>query len=288
MYLGVHVSISGKIYESIDRAEALGCTAMQIFSRNPRQWRQHSVTKEDALEFRRRRKASGVKVVAVHIPYLLNLATTRESLFQKSIEAYVADLKESSLLGADYLVTHMGSFKDSTLALGLSQFVKALNIVFKESKDTADVKLLLENTAGSGHWLGAVFEHHKYIFENVKESQRLGVCLDTAHAFAAGWNIRNARDFDALLNYIDRCVGKKALRLVHLNDSKSTLCSHADRHTHIGKGHIGIKGFKHIVNHPRLKDMAFVLETPKDEPLDDKMNLDRVRRLVSQKSAMGL
>lgn len=282
MYLGVHVSISGKIYESIDRAEALGCTAMQIFSRNPRQWRQHSVSEEDALEFKRRRRASGVKIVAVHIPYLLNLATPHEPLFQKSIEAYVADLRESSLLGADYLVTHMGSFKNSTLAEGLSQFAKALNIIFKETKDIKDVKLLLENTAGSGHWLGAVFEHHKYIFENVKETQRLGICLDTAHAFAAGWNIKNEKDLDALLNYVDRCVGKKALKLVHLNDSKSELCSHADRHAHIGKGHIGLKGFKYIVNHPRLKDAAFVLETPKDKPLDDKVNLERVKRLLKK------
>lgn len=283
MYLGVHVSISGKIYESIDRAQALGCTAMQIFSRNPRQWRQHFPPQEDIQEFKRRRKASGIKVVAVHVPYLVNLATSYDSLFEKSIEAYIADLRESSLLGADYLVTHMGSYKNSTISEGLSQFAKALNIIFKETSDIKDAELLLENTAGSGHWLGSVFEHHKYIFDHVKEPERLGVCLDTAHAFAAGWNIKNPLDCDALLRYINRCVGKKALKVVHLNDSKTPLASHADRHTHIGKGHIGLKGLKYIVNHPGLKDAAFILETPKDESFDDKVNLERVRRLVENR-----
>ncbi len=280
MYLGIHVSISGKIYESIDRAEALGCTAMQIFSRNPRQWRGHSVSREDISEFKRRRKLSGVKIVAIHIPYLINLATPYEALFQKSVEAYIADVREASLLGADYLVTHMGSFKNSTPEAGLSQFAKALNIVFEATADIKNVKLLLENTAGSGHWLGAVFEHHKFIFDNVKTPDRLGVCLDTAHAFAAGWDVREEKSFDVLLKDINRHVGLKALKLVHFNDSKSALSSHADRHAHIGEGYIGLKAFKYIVNHPRLKNMAFVLETPKDKPLDDKKNLERVKRLI--------
>lgn len=283
MYLGVHVSISGKIYESIDRAQALGCTAMQIFSRNPRQWRQHFPSQEDIQEFKRRRKASGIKVVAIHVPYLVNLATSYDSLFEKSIEAYIADLRESSLLGADYLVTHMGSYKNSTILEGLSRFAKALDIILKETRDIKNVELLLENTAGSGHWLGAVFEHHKYILDHVKEPERLGVCLDTAHAFAAGWNIKNLLDCDALLRYVDRCVGRKALKVVHFNDSKTSLASHADRHTHIGKGHIGLKGLEYIINHSWLKDAAFILETPKDKPLDDQLNLERVRRFVKDK-----
>jgi deoxyribonuclease-4 len=280
MYLGVHVSISGKIYESIDRASVLGCTAMQIFSRNPRQWRQHEIEKEDVREFIRRRKASAIKVVAVHVPYLINLATSYDVLYQRSIEAYIQDIRETAALGAEYLVTHMGSFKNSTADVGLKQYIRALDIIFKETKGLK-VKLLLENTAGSGNWLGATFDHHKSVFDGVRDNSRLGVCLDTAHVFGAGCDIRRADLFDALLDEIGAEVGKKAVKVIHLNDSKAELGSLADRHEHIGKGFIGLKSFKHIVNNPRLKDVAFILETPKDTPVADRMNLNRVRKLIA-------
>ncbi len=278
MYLGVHISISGKIYESIDRAQALGCTAMQIFSRNPRQWRQLTLTKEDVREFRRRLRESDIKIVAVHIPYLINLATSYDILYQKSIEAYIEDMKETAFLGAKYLVTHMGSFKNSTMEEGLERFIKAVDIVLKETRGLP-VKLLLENTAGSGSWLGATFEHHKKVFESVRDSFRLGICLDTAHVFAAGYDISKPKAFDAVLKEIDAKLGKKALRLIHLNDSMTTLASYSDRHEHIGKGFIGLKGIKHIVNHPRLSQIPCILETPKNSPKDDLMNLNRIRSL---------
>lgn len=279
MILGVHVSTSGSVYEAIDRAEALGCTAMQIFSRNPRQWRKSTLPQEDIREFRSRRQKSGIKAVAVHMPYLTNLATGYDVLYKESIEAYVEDLFEASALGAEYLVTHLGSYKNSTEREGLGRFIKAINTIFSETKGNK-VKLLLENTAGSGRWLGADFDHHKKIFDGVKENSRLGVCLDTAHLFAAGFNIAKTNVFDAVLRQIDSKLGKKALRLVHLNDSMTPLGSHADRHEHIGKGFIGIKGIKHIVNHKRLKEVPFILETPKNGPKEDQMNLDRVRSLL--------
>lgn len=280
MFLGVHVSIAGKIYESLDRAQSLSCTTMQIFSRNPRQWRQLSLSQEDFQEFKLRRKASGIKVVAVHIPYLINLATGYRVLYKKSIDAYIEDMRETDALGAQYLVTHMGSFKNATMREGLAHFVRALDIIFKETKDLKNVTLLLENTAGSGNWLGATFDHHKIIFDGVKDSSKLGVCLDTAHVFAAGFDIRKADVFDALLDDMEEKVGKKSLRLVHLNDSMSACGSHIDRHDHIGEGFIGLKSMKHIVNHPKLKSTAFVLETPKDTPAADRMNLNRVRKLL--------
>jgi deoxyribonuclease-4 len=279
MFLGVHVSIAGKIVDSIDRAQALGCTAMQIFSRNPRQWRQLPLSLEDSQEFRRRRKASALKVVAVHIPYLSNLATGYRVLYKQSIAATIEDMRETSALGAQYLVTHMGSFKNTTLRQGLAHFIRALDIIFKETGDLKKVTLLLENTAGSGSWLGATFDHHKIIFDSVRDSSRLGVCLDTAHVFAAGFDIRRHEVVDALLEDIDKKLGKKSVRLVHLNDSMSPCGSHMDRHAHIGKGFIGLEGIGHVLNHPRLKNAAFVLETPKDTPAADKMNLGRVRKL---------
>lgn len=279
MYLGVHVSISGKIHESIDRATALGCTAMQIFLRNPRQWRQFELGGDDRAEFRRKLRLSAIKVVAAHAPYLSNLAATYDVLYEKSIQAYIEDIREAALLGARYFVTHMGSFKHSTMSEGLDQYIKALDVIFKETKGLK-VKLLLENTAGSGSWLGWTFDHHRIIFDSVKDNSRLGVCLDTAHAFAAGYDIRKPEVFDALLDEIEKKAGKKALKLFHLNDSMADLGSLSDRHEHIGKGFIGLKAFQHIVNHPKLSDVAFILETPKDTPRADKTNLDRVRKLI--------
>ncbi len=280
MYLGVHVSISGNIYEAIDRGQALGCSAIQIFSRNPRQWRQLHLKKEDVSEFRARRDASGIKVIAVHIPYLINLATGYDVLYRRSIEAYIEDVRETAALGAQYLVTHMGSFKDSTKQEGMKHFIEAVNTILRETKDLKGVKLLLENTAGSGSWLGYTFDHHRAIFDGVRDKARLGVCLDTAHAFAAGLNIRDPDIFDLLIDEIDIKLGREALRLVHLNDSMSECGSHIDRHDHIGKGFIGLKGFKYIVNHPALKDATLILETPKDTARADRTNLNRVRKLL--------
>lgn len=281
MLIGVHVSISGKIYEAIDRAEALGCSAMQIFSRNPRQWRQKSIDPLDAEEFRQRRSRSGIDIVAVHVPYLINLATGYQGLYEKSILAYVEDINECSLLGAEYLVTHMGSFKNFSHEEGLKRLTLAVKLILDRTRDSK-VRLLLENTAGSGSWLGASFEDHARVFDAVKNPQRLGVCLDTAHAFAAGVNLRDEAAADGLIGGIRRLCGKGALRLVHLNDSMSALGSRADRHQHIGRGRIGRKGLAHVVNHPALAGVAFILETPKDGPKDDQLNLKRARRLFRE------
>ena len=284
MFLGVHVSISGKIYESVDRAAALGCTAMQIFSRNPRQWRQRALDAEDAREFIKRRREKNIGVVVVHVPYLINLATGYSVLYKKSVGAYIEDMREAALLGADYLVTHMGSYKNSTLEAGLKRFIGAVNTILDETKGLG-VVLLLENTAGSGSWLGATFEHHARIFDGVKESERLGVCLDTAHVFEAGFDIRKPDVFDGLLNEIGSKTRRDALRVVHLNDSMTDLASHNDRHQHIGRGRMGYKAMKYVVNHPLLREAAFILETPKETERSDKMNLSRVRKMMNDSEA---
>ncbi len=279
MYLGVHVSISGKIYESVDRARKLGCSAMQIFSRNPRQWRSLSLGEADAREFRRRREASGIKIVAVHIPYLINLATPHNDLYHKSIDAYVQDTRETAALGAEYLVTHMGSYKDSSAEAGLSRFARAIDTVLQRTRGT-DVMLLLENTTGAGHWLGGVFKDHERVMKSVRDRRRLGVCVDTAHLFGAGYDIREPRVFDAVLDEIERRCGSKAVRVVHVNDSSGDLGSLVDRHASIGEGKIGQRAFSHIVNHPGLRHAAFILETPKSRPREDATNLRRIRKLI--------
>jgi deoxyribonuclease-4 len=281
MLLGVHVSIAGHIWESLDRAEALGCDAMQIFSRDPRQWRKTRLKTEDIAEFRRRRDTGSIKKVFIHIPYLINLASPYNILYQGSLRAYIQDMKEAQALGADYIVTHMGSHKESGEKRGLKRITSALNRVLEKTKDSP-VGILLENTSGAGSWLGYKFEHQRQIIDGLENKKRVGVCLDTCHAYTAGYDLASAEGFNKTVDSFDQIVGLKRLKLVHLNDTQDELGSHADRHEHIGKGRIGLDGFRRIVNDPRLGEAAFILETPKDTATADKRNLNTVRKLLKR------
>ena len=278
MRLGLHVSIAGHIYESITRAEALGCNTMQIFSRDPRQWRRERLSLEDIEEFRRRRQKSKITPVFVHIPYLINLASPYSVLYRDSIKAYIDDILESELLGADYIVTQMGSHKKSGEQKGLKRFTLALNKILERTKKSK-VVILLENTSGSGSWLGYKFEHQRQIVDGVEQENRIGICFDTCHGYAAGYDLATAEGLNGTINQLDKIVGLDRLKLIHLNDTKDRLSSHRDRHEHIGKGKIGLEGFRHIVNERRLKDIPFILETPKDAQEADKVNLAVVRKL---------
>lgn len=279
MLLGVHVSIAGGIYESVSRASALGCTVMQIFARDPRQWRRYRLKRADIREFRKRRAESGIEKVFIHIPYLINLATPDHDLFRSSITAYVQDMREARALGADYIVTHMGSHMKSGEKRGLKKITTALNRIL-ELTDKSEVKILLENTAGAGSWLGYTFEHHKAVIDRIKDKDRIGICLDTCHAYAAGYDLSSPRGYSALIEEIDRTVGLDRLKLVHLNDTRDALNSHRDRHAHIGEGNIGLTGFRRILTDKRLPHTAFILETPKDSDTADALNLRVVRRLT--------
>ena len=278
MKLGVHVSIAGKIYKSIDRAVELGCNTMQIFSRNPRQWRKSLLSDEDVERFKREVKKSKINPVVIHIPYLLNLATVRRSFFKITIGEFISDLIEADRLEADYLVTHMGSYKGGTEEGGLSRIIQALNKILKETKEVK-TKVLIENTSGSGHWLGYKFSHQKIVLDGLNRPEAVGICLDTAHAWAAGYKIDEPRGLKALLDEIDQEVGLERLKVIHLNDTQEELGSLRDRHFDIGKGKIGRKGFNLIVNHSKLRELPFILETPKNSDDDDKENLNVVRSL---------
>lgn len=279
--IGCQVSIAGKIYESPERAAHLGCNTMQIFARNPRQWRKSSLSEEDIKTFKEKRKASGINPVIIHIPYTLNLAATKESFYKITIREFTQDLLEADKLGADYLVTHMGSYKGSTKEKGLLRIAKALKKVLDAAQNVKTM-LLLENTSGSGNWLGYEFSQQKVIFEQLNWPQNLGLCLDTAHCFAAGYNIDNPDGIDALIAEIDEQVGIERLKVVHLNDTKEKLGSLKDRHCDIGKGNIGKKGFAYLLRHPALRDLPFILETPKDDDGDDIRNLNVVRELYDK------
>lgn len=280
MRLGVQVSISGKIYEAVDRAKELGCDCMQIFSRNPRGWRISKLKQSDIEEFKKRRKETEITPLAIHIPYIINLASPKKSLYKKSIKAYIEDIKRADALEAEYFVTHLGSHKGTGERLGLKRFCQALDVVVKNAKPK--LKILLETTAGSGNQLGYTFEHIKYILDNTKNSYDFGVCIDTAHLLAAGYDITTEEGLSYTLDKFDSVIGLEKIKLIHLNDSKAPLGSRIDRHQHIGKGKIGKDGMGLFINQPKLRDLTFILETPKKSLKDDFMNLRAVRNLERQ------
>ncbi len=281
MRLGLQISIAGKIYESIDRALVLGCQSMQIFSHNPQSWKVSpisSISLRDIEEFKRRRRKAGISPLFIHIPYLINLASGDDRLWQRSVSTYIEDIKQADSLGAEYFVTHLGNHKGRGEDFGIKRFSLGLNRALEEAQPK--LMILLENTAGSGSALGYNFEHLGRIIENVKEKEKIGICLDTCHVYAAGYDIRSKKALNEVLDKIEEFVGLSRLKMIHLNDSKRELGSRVDRHEHIGKGEIGIRGFKAIVNHSRLKNLTFILETPKKDVNDDSMNLALVRGLI--------
>lgn len=278
MILGVHVSTADKIYKACDRAHELKCQTMQIFARNPQQWSTGSLDSADVEEFNVRRKKFKIDPVFIHISYLINLASPDPKLYQGSIKAYINDIREADRLKADYIVTHMGSHKETSEEEGIQRLIVALNKIIEATKDS-EVGILLENTSGSGSWLGYKFEHQQKIIAGIKDKSRLGLCLDTAHAYLAGYDISSKVGLDSMLEEIESLVGIKLIKLIHLNDAAAELASHHDRHDHIGKGHIGIEGMKRIINNPRLKNIPMVLETPKEDESSDANNLATVRKL---------
>jgi len=279
MYIGVHVSIAGSLSDALDRAKALKCNALQIFSRNPRQWRQLEIKDAQAKEFREKRRKYNIERVVVHIPYLINLASPYKVLYRKSITAYIEDLNEADKLGAEFLVTHMGSHANTSELAGIDRFASALNAIFDNTKGIK-TKLLLENTSGSGSWLGYKFVHHRMIYNRVKQAERLGVCLDTAHAFTAGYDLKTEVGLNSMINEIDELIGIDSVKVVHFNDSKKDFSSHIDQHENIGKGKIGMQALQRVIKHPKLKNAAFILETPKANKDDDEVNLAVTRKIA--------
>ena len=279
MILGVHVSGAGKIYQSLDIAKNLGCDTLQIFSRSPQSWRNGAqLAPEDIKEFNFRRKKYKIDPVFIHISYLINLASPDPRLYHASIGAYIEDLQEAEKLGADFIVTHMGSHKETSEDAGIKRLIEALNQILEKTRDLK-VGILLENTSGSGSWLGYRFYHQQKILKGLQDKTRVGLCLDTAHAYLAGYDLSTKSGLDKMVDEIQEMVGTKLIKLVHLNDAAGELGCHHDRHDHIGQGHIGLAGMKRIINHPKFKNIPMILETPKSTPESDRENLDLVRKL---------
>jgi deoxyribonuclease-4 len=274
--LGVHVSIAGGVEEAVSRARELGCTALQIFSRNPRGWNSASLAASAASEFKRRVQESGIDPVVVHTPYLLNLASADEDLYRRSLKGLDLDVRRAEQLGARFVVTHIGSAGENPRDLALKRVTSALREVLR--RPTA-VSILLENGSGAGNSLGGCFEELAAIIAGSGRNKKLGVCFDSCHGFAAGYDLRTTRGVAALAEEISGTIGWERLSLLHLNDGEGGLGSHLDRHEHIGRGRIGFRGFRNLLHHPRFRALPMILETPKDSPDADQKNLLRVRKI---------
>ena len=279
--LGVHVPIAGGLLASVERAKRLGCTTMQIFSRSPRGGRAPVWPPEMLTQFDAQRRQADIDPLAVHGPYIINLASPEPAMWRQSLALYRDEYARADLLQADYLVTHVGSHRGDGEAAGLQRVAKAVTSAL-ESRSSSSVMVLLENTAGSGQGLGYQFEQLAAIRDAVAQRERVGVCLDTAHLFAAGYPIHEAAGLDDVLGTFDRVVGLAHLRLIHLNDSKVPFNSHVDRHWHIGEGAIGSEAMARIVRHPRLAQVPVILETPKITEAEDARNLATVRSLAEE------
>ena len=278
-YLGAHESVGQGLHLAFDRIAHVGGEALQIFTRNQRQWNPKPLTQNEVEKFKASRQAHGNMIVAAHASYLINLASAKEELLDKSIDSFVGELQRCHQLGIPYVVIHPGSHGGDGTEAGLDRFIGALDEVIERAGSSTMV--LLETTAGQGTSLGSRFEEIAHIRDNSRVPEKLGVCLDTCHIFAAGYDIRSKAAYDKTIKDFDRLIGLEHLFFFHLNDSKKELGSRVDRHEHIGRGCIGSEGFSHFLNDARFATHPMTLETPKGDDLqEDIENLAALRSLL--------
>lgn len=282
MRFGFHVSIAGGLSKVLGRARERRCETIQFFSRNPRGWKYGPLDSEEVKRFRKDFEDRAIWPIFVHMPYLPNLASPNSQLYSTSVDSLVEDLGRAEALGAEYVVTHVGSSLGKSADFAIGRVAQAVNRSLARAKNS--VILLLENTAGSGSEIGSSFEQVAQIIKLVDYPDRIGVALDTAHAFEAGYDFRTETAVEKTINAFNSIVGLEKLHLVHLNDSKSDLGSKADRHWHIGEGKIGLEGFSYIVNHRAFRNIPGIMETPRKDTDEDLKNMKVVRSLVKQKT----
>jgi deoxyribonuclease-4 len=282
--IGAHQSIAGGYYKSVEIAHRLKCDCVQLFTKNNNQWRAKELTDEDVRLFQTRLQELGVTHPLAHDSYLINLASPDPSLWKKSVDSFVMEVLRADRLGIPYLVTHPGAYTTSSEEVGIAAVVQALDETHRQTRGVK-TKVLLETTAGQGSCLGCKFEHLAEMIAGVQDPDRLGVCVDTCHIFAAGYPISTDKDYKATMRALDKTVGLKLVRAFHLNDSVKPLGSRVDRHAHIGRGMIGKEGFRLLLNDRRFQKVPMYLETPKGEEKGknlDAINLRTLRRLVAR------
>ena len=283
--IGIHTSTAGGVHYAAERAYRLGSNALQIFSSSPRQWKPYELATGHVAAMIRLRTKYDLKPLAIHANYLVNLAGGNPEFHSKSIAAFHGEIERALALEAEYLVLHPGSFRGASRAEGLRRVALAI----EQAADGLDLeagrlRILVENTAGSEFSLGGNFEQVAELLYLLRNFVPTGACVDTCHTHVAGYDIVSEAGYADTLDQLNRTVGLKNVFLWHCNDAKAACGSKLDRHQHIGKGSIGLKPFRRLLNDPRLRRAAFIAETPIDEPLDDLANLNELKKLVKSRT----
>lgn len=279
MRVGLHVSISGSLAAAVDNAVQRNCTAFQIFTRSPRMWTAKDIPKKDAEEFKERLASSKIDRMATvaHMPYLPNLSSPDPAVHARSVGVLVSEVHRCGQLGIPYLVVHLGSHMGGGEQKGIKQLVTALT---KAAGVKNDVMILLENTAGQKNSVGSEFAQWAQILFQLKPKERFGVCFDTCHAFAYGYDLRTEQDVSETFKKFKETIGFENLKILHLNDSKGELGSNLDRHDHIGLGKIGERGMRAVIKMADKKNIPIIMETPIDSIRDDLGNMKKVMELA--------
>jgi deoxyribonuclease-4 len=281
LLVGAHMSIAGGIHLAFDRGMRAGCLTLQVFLKNSTQWKGKALADPDRLRFKEAEARSGIRPVLAHSSYLINLASPDAALRRRSLDAFLDELERARFLDVPFLILHPGSHMGVGERQGILWIAEGLDQALE--KVGPPVKVLLENTAGQGTSIGYRFEHLAAILGLMRQAGRVGVCIDTCHTFAAGYDIRTIGGYERTIDEIDRLIGLKHVCAFHVNDCRKELGSRVDRHTHIGQGFLGLGAFRLLVNDTRFADTPKILETPKGEDLkEDIMNLATLRRLVSR------
>jgi deoxyribonuclease IV len=270
---GAHMSIAGGYHRALLAAQGYDCEAVQLFTKNSNQWRAREIADAEIALFGETLRQTGVRQLLAHDSYLINLASPDQFLYRRSLEAFIVELERAERLGLRYLVTHPGAHIGAGEEAGIERVAAALDEVHRRCSGFR-VQVLLETTAGQGSCLGHRFEHLAVILDRLAQPQRVGVCLDTCHVFAAGYPLAPEADYRATFRAFDRVIGLERLKAFHLNDSLRPLGSRVDRHAHIGRGCLGLEPFRLLVNDRRFRDRPMILETPKEE--GGKQNMDAV------------
>ncbi|NDD59339.1 MAG: deoxyribonuclease IV [Chlamydiae bacterium] len=278
MLLGAHMSIEGGAHEALIRSVTIGCTTLQIFTKSNRQWTAKSLTQEEAELFKKTQKEVGITSVIAHASYLINIASGKADIHTKSINALTKELDRCKLLGIPYLVLHPGSRLNTPLEEALERVALGIDTALRNSQ--SDTMVLLETMAGQGTTVGSTFNELGTILKKISHKSQVGVCLDTCHVFAAGYDFTTKATYEKLWEDFDKEIGLENLKAIHINDSKKALGSHVDRHADIGTGEIGLEGFRLLMNDKRFSLVPKILETPKAQLLDDKRNMEKLLSLV--------
>lgn len=279
--VGAHMSIAGGFSQAIERGLSIGCTCIQVFTKNNRQWNAKPLKKDETIAFYQAQKNNpAMRSVVAHASYLINIGSSKKEIKDKSVKSLIIELERCDALGIPFLVLHPGVAQENTQEKCIEQIASSVNNIFTEH--SYKTKLLFENTAGQGNAVCYSFEQLALLLSKIKKKNKVGICFDTCHAFAAGYDFTTEKNYEHMWQEFDKIIGINTLHTIHMNDSKKTCGSRVDRHEHIGKGLIGLDAFRYIMNDKRFLNIPKILETPKDDDSlkNDKKNIDVLKSLV--------